>query len=431
MTAGSELEAQLPVPRRRWRGRVRALALDVSPLRRSPPYRRLWAGQLVSVIGAQLTLVAVPVQVYGITHSSFAVGLLGLAALLPLIVFGLYGGAIADSMDRRRVLLATQLVLAGSSVLLMLLAVSGSRAIWPLYAVVAIQGAGFAVDTPARRSIIPRLLPPELIPAANALSQVSFNVGLVAGPLLAGLLIGELGLGWAYALDAATYGASFAAAWTLPALRPEGGGRPAGWASVVEGLRFLASRRVLLMTFVVDINAMVFGMPRALFPALALERFHGGARTVGLLYSGVAIGALLGALFGGWFGRVRRQGRAVVLAIVVWGIAIAGFGLTRTLGLAVVLLAVAGAGDMVSAVFRTTILQTAAPDAMLGRLNGVFIVVVAGGPRLGDLEAGAVAALVSPQFSVVSGGLACIAGVVLLAALVPSFVRYDARDPTP
>lgn len=413
------------------RARARGLALDTSPLRLSRPYRNLLVGDAVSVIGTQVTTVAVPIQVYDQTGSAFAVGLVGLAGLLPLIAFGLYGGAVADAVDRRRLVLATTLGQAVLSTVLLAQAVAGLQWTWLLYLVVAGQSGLFALDSPARQAFVPRLLPVHLLPAANALRQVEFNIGVTAGPLLAGLLVGRFGFASAYGLDAVSFTASLWAVASLPAMSPAGGGRKAGLASVVEGLRFLATRPVLLLTFVVDLVAMVFAMPRALFPALAEQLYGGGPETAGALYSALAAGALLGALGGGWFGRVRRQGVAVLAAIVVWGVAIALFGLTDRLWLGLVLLAVAGAADMVSAVFRTAILQAAAPDEMRGRLGGVFIVVVAGGPRLGDARAGAGASLVGLQGSVVAGGVTCVALVLAIAAVVPRFRAYDARDPHP
>ena len=408
--------------------RLRSLAVDVTPLRESPEFRRLYLGDAVSTIGTQMTSIAVPIQVYEMTRSSLLVGLLGFASLVPLIVFGLIGGAIADSMDRRKLLVITTTLLAVVSGLLFVQAALDLRQLWLLYVLVFCQAALFAVDHPARRAVIPRLLPERQIPAATALSQVLFNFATVLGPLSAGALVGTLGFSWAYGIDAVSFAAAILAVLRLPSMSPEGGGTAAGLGSVMEGLRFLRTQPVVLMTFAVDINAMVFGMPRALFPALAEERFGGGPSAAGILYAAPALGALLGALLGGWFGRVQRQGLAVLVAVAAWGAAIVAFGLSTTMWLAVVFLALAGAADMVSAVFRNAILQVSTPDAMRGRLNGVFIAVVAGGPRLGDVEAGAVASVTSNQFSVVSGGFACIAGVVVLAALAPMFARYRAPD---
>jgi MFS family permease len=407
---------------------VRGALLDLTPLRVSPAYRRLVAGDAVSVIGTQVTVVAVPIQVYEQTRSAAAVGLVGLAGLLPLVVFGLYGGAVADAVDRRRLVLLTTLGQLLLSTVLVVQAVTdlGSTAL--LYAVVAGQAGLFAVDSPARQAFVPRLLPVELLPAANAVKQVEFNLGVTLGPLLAGLLVARFGYTSAYLLDAVSFAAVLLAVSGLPSMPPEGGGRRAGTASVLEGLAFLRTQPVLLMTFVVDIVAMVFAMPRALFPALADEVFGGGPQTAGALYSALAAGALLGAVFGGWLGRVHRQGLAVLVAIVGWGAAIVCFGLTSSLWLALVFLAAAGAADMVSAVFRTAILQAAAPDEMRGRLGGVFIVVVAGGPRLGDARAGGGAELVGLQGSVVAGGLAVVGLTAAIGAAVPRFRRYDVRD---
>ena len=411
--------------------RLRGATLDLTPLRESRPYRRLLLGDAVSVIGTQVTTVAVPIQVYDLTGSAAAVGLVGLAGLLPLIVFGLYGGAIADAVDRRSLVLLTTSGQAVLAVVLVVQAVLGLESVGLLYGVVAVQAALFAMDSPARQAFVPRLLPVRLLPAANALRQVEFNLGVTVGPLLAGVLVARYGYGAAYGLDALSFAAALVAVAGLPAMPPEGGGRRAGTASVLEGLAFLRTRQVLLMTFVVDLVAMVFAMPRALFPALAEQVFGGGAQTTGMLYSALAAGALLGALFSGWFGRVHRHGVAVLAAIAAWGASITLFGLTDVLALGLLCLAAAGASDMVSAVFRTAILQAAAPDEMRGRLGGVFIVVVAGGPRLGDVRAGGGAELVGLQGSTVAGGLAVLGITAAVAAGASRFRAYDARQPEP
>jgi MFS family permease len=420
-------------------GRFTGVIADVTPLRVSTNYRRLWIGTSVSVVGQQMTVVAVAIQVYAITRSSFDVGMIGAFALVPLIIFGLYGGAIADAVDRRRLILLTSIVLTLLSVVLYIQAVMSVESVALLYAVIALQSGFFAVNNPARSAIIPRLVGADLLPAANTLSQVTMNFGLTVGPLLGGVLIGTSGVQAAYAVDVLTYLVAVYAAWRLPALLPlvaDGGEAPsvrgrAGFASVAEGLRYLKTRTNLLMSFLVDIVAMVFGMPRALFPAVAVKFYGGGAGTVGLLSAAPAVGALIGALFSGRLPRIRWQGRAVLVAIVVWGLAIAAFGLTSTLWVGLAFLALAGAADMVSAVFRSTILQVATPDALRGRLQGVFLVVVAGGPRLGDVESGTVAALFGERVSIVSGGLICVAGIAVLTAAFPRFARYDARDPQP
>jgi MFS family permease len=410
---------------------VRRALLDLTPLRVSPAYRRLVAGDAVSVIGTQITIVAVPIQVYEQTRSAAAVGLLGLAGLLPLVVFGLYGGAVADAVDRRRLVVLTTFGQLLLSAVLVAQALAGVRWTALLYAVVACQAALFAVDHPARQAFLPRLLPVDLLPSANAIKQVEFNLGVTLGPLLAGVLVARYGYETAYLVDLVSFAGVLLAVRGLPPMPPEGGGRRAGTASVLEGLAFLRTQPVLLMTFIVDIVdivAMVFAMPRALFPALADEVFGGGPQTAGALYSALAAGALVGAVFGGWLGRVHRQGLAVLLAIVAWGLAVTAFGLTDSLPVALLFLAAAGASDMVSAVFRTAILQAAAPDEMRGRLGGVFIVVVAGGPRLGDARAGGGAELVGLQGSVVAGGLAVVGLTAAIGAAVPRFRRYDTRE---
>jgi hypothetical protein len=406
---------------------LRRMAIDLTPLRESPDYGRVLAGSAVSQFGEQMTVVAVPVQVYALTRSSLAVGMIGLAVLGPLILFGLAGGAIADAMDRRRLALITSAGMAVLSALLVVQAVAHLDQVWLLYVIVAVQAGLGAVDSPTKATFVPRLLPARSLPAAGALQGVTYNISTTGGPLVAGTVIAVGGLATAYLVDALSFGAALYAIARLGPMAPDGGGRRAGMTSVLEGLQFLRTRPVVLMTFLVDINAMVFGMPRALFPALAATVFAGGAPTVGLLYAAPAFGALLGALLSGWCGAVRRQGLGVLLAVAAWGVAITLFGLTRTLWVGVVLLAVAGAADMVSGIWRMAILQVCTPDELRGRLNGVSFVVVAGGPGLGDVESGMVAVLSTPTFAVLSGGLACVAGVGLLAALVPRFARYDAR----
>jgi MFS family permease len=404
--------------------RLRRIAADTTPLRESPEYRRLWLGQVVSVIGSQMTLVVVPLQVYALTRSNLAVGLLGLVTFVPIASLSLLGGAVADAVDRRRLLLLAEGGSLLCSVALTLQAAAGNTHVSVLYLLQFLAAATFAVSAPTRGAILPRLLRVELLPAANALGQIVFTIGVVIGPVLGGVLVDRVGYTWAYAIDSVTFAVPLLAIARLPALPPEGGGTRAGVASVVEGLRFLRGRPVLLGTFVVDINAMVFGMPRALFPGLAATTFGGGEDVAGLLYAAPAAGALLAALLSGWASGVAAQGRAVLVAVTVWGVAIAGFGLTSSLPLALLLLAVAGGADMVSAVFRSTILQAATPDALRGRLQGVHLAVVAGGPRLGDVEAGAMAALTTPRFSIVSGGVLCVVGVVVQALALPALGRY-------
>ncbi|WP_425583845.1 MFS transporter [Streptomyces rectiviolaceus] len=422
------VEPQGPVTKRR-------ILADLTPLRTSVDYRRLWAGNTISWIGQAMTALAVSLQVYDITHSSFSVGLVGLFSLVPLVVFGLYGGAIADTVDRRKLGLYSSLGSCGLSLALAAGAFAGFHHVWFLYSVVALQAVCAALNSPARSSMIPRLLPPEQLPAANALSSITTTGGTMLGPMLGGLIVGLWGYQAAYTVDAVAFSASLYAMWRLPAMRPEGAeaGAEEGVrrkrASVLEGLRFLATRPNLRMTFFTDMCAMVLAHPRALFPAVAVVWFGGDAKTVGLLVAAPAVGALLGAVFSGWLGRIRRHGLAILLAVAGWGTAIAVFGLTRNLWLGLFFLAVAGCADTISMVFRSTMLQAAVPDEMRGRLQGVFIVVVAGGPRLGDFVAGSVGDLASPGVAVVGGGVACVVAVGLLAVKWRRFARYDAKAP--
>jgi MFS family permease len=430
---------------------------DIEPLRVSADYRRLWFGFTVSQLGQQMTTIAVAIQVYALTRSNFAVGLLGLVVLVPMVVGGLYGGAIADVMDRKLLAIAASSGLAATSLILAIQAYADWRSRWLIYAMVALQGLFFAVNNPTRNAMIPRLLPAEHITAANALAQLSFQLSLTIGPLLGGVLIGWLGLAAAYTVDVVSFLAALYALIRLPSMAPlrveaaeavsatavpQAADDPpdakallvrprAGLASVLEGLRFLRTRTNVLMTFLTDLCAMVFAMPRVLFPALAANVYGGGSRTVGLLAASIGFGAVIAAFFSGWTSRVRRQGLAVVLAVSAWGIGIAAFGLSPWLWLAVGCLAAAGAADLVSAVYRNTILQVATPDELRGRLQGVFIVVVAGGPRLGDFVAGSVASLRSEKFAAVMGGLLCVSLVWVLAARYRGFLRYDARHPEP
>jgi MFS family permease len=405
---------------------LRRLAIDARPLRH-PAYRRLFLGNGVSFVGFQVTAVAVPVQVFDISRSSFWVGMVGLVGLVPLVLFGLWGGAVADAVDRRLLLLVSSSAMFAVTLALFAQAVLGLRSLALILGLVGLQSAAFAVSSPTRNAIIPRLLERELVPAANTLSFTMSNVGMVLGPLLAGVVIARGGgFPAAYAIDAVLFTVALYAALRLPSLPPLAveTSRP-GLRSVVDGLRFITGQPVLLMSFAVDIVAMVFAMPRALFPEVAETRF-GGEEAVGWLFAAIAVGGVLGGLSSGWIGRVRRQGVALTAAVVGWGVAVALSGLAGSLWLAVVLLAVAGAADLISAVFRQTILQVYAPDEMRGRLQGVFVVVVAGGPRLGDLRAGATAAVAGATFSWVAGGIACIVLVLIAVALVPAFRNYDA-----
>ncbi|MEW1850863.1 MFS transporter [Streptomyces albidoflavus] len=410
--------------------RKRLLA-DLTPLRTSADFRRLWIGNTISWVGQGMTALAISLQVYDLTRSSFSVGLVGLFSLVPLVVFGLYGGAIADTVDRRLLGLASS---TGSWLLAVALAVAafaGFHQVWFLYAVVALQAVCAALNSPARTSMIPRLLPAEQLPAANALNSMTTTFGTMTGPMLGGALVGLWGYQAAYLIDAVAFTAALYAMWRLPAMRPQREEGSRGRASVLDGLRFLATRPNIRMTFFTDLCAMVLAHPRALFPAVAVVWYGGDAKTAGLLVAAPAVGALLGSVFSGWLGRVHRHGVAILLAVGGWGLAVAVFGLTRNLWLGLLFLALAGAADAISMVFRSTMLQAATPDAMRGRLQGVFIVVVAGGPRLGDFLAGSVGDLASPTVAVTGGGLLCVLAVTALGLRWRDFARYDARDPQP
>nr|WSW45977.1 MFS transporter [Streptomyces sp. NBC_01001] len=417
-----------PTPTTPTRRATRIFA-DLTPLRTSPDYRRLWVGGTISWMGQAMTALAISLQVYDITRSSFSVGLVGLFSLVPLVVFGLYGGAIADTVDRRKLGLYSSLGLTALSVALAGAALLDYHRVWLLYTVVALQALCGALNGPARSAMIPRLLPAEQLPAANALNSVTMTSGTMIGPVLGGLIVGWWGYQAAYLVDAVTFCAALYAMWRLPAMLPEREGGKRGRASVLDGLRFLGTRPNIRMTFFSDMAAMVLAQPKALFPAIAVLWYGGDAKTVGLLVAAPAVGALLGGLFSGWQGRIRRHGLAILISVAAWGLAIAVFGLTRNLWLGLFFLALAGCADTISMVFRSTMMQAATPDEMRGRLQGVFIVVVAGGPRLGDFLAGTVADRTSPTMAITGGGLGCVLVLLLLALRWRGFARYDARSP--
>jgi MFS family permease len=413
----------------RWLSGVRRhLVIDVTPLRRSRDLRYLITGQLISELGSQLTTVAVPYQVYLLTHSSLDVGLVSLAQLVPLIAGSLLGGSLADVIDRRRLLLVTQVLMAGSIAGLAINTDLGPS-LWPLFVLPAFAQGFSALGDAGRSAMLPNLVRRSEVSTANAMFQVLFQVGTVVGPAIAGLLLAGAGVRFVYWLDVAGLGTATVAVFLLSPQRPAAGAstHPPGLRSIWEGLSFVRGRQEIQGAYLLDISAMVFGMPRALFPALATTAFGGGARTLGFLYAAPGAGALIGALTTGWVGRVQRQGRAVIIAVLVWGGAITCFGLVHSLPLALLLLAVAGCADVISAVFRSTIIQLAVPDALRGRLMGLQVAVVTGGPRVGDVESGAVAAAFGDTTSVVSGGLACIVGALLLARALPGFRHQRAR----
>jgi MFS family permease len=409
-------------------GRVspRRFFIDITPLRQSIQFRWLFGGLSLSWMGRQLTVVAVPYQVFELTGSTFLVGLLGVAQLIPLLLTSVIGGALVDSVDRRRLLVVAQLASLGTAAGLAINASLEEPLVWLIFLLSAINAGFSAIDSPARSASLPTMVGMRLLPASLAITQTVANVAKTLGPAVGGLLIAQTSLTLTYSLEATAFLVSALLMFRVGRLTPEGGGQRFGWESIKEGYRFLMERRLLQANFVIDLNAMIFGMPQALFPVIGTEVLGGDASTVGLLYAAPGAGALLGAMTSGWVGAIRRQGRAVIVAVVVWGAAIAVFGLATSVWLAVALLALAGAADVISAVFRTTILQLAVPDRLRGRLSSVQIAVVAGGPRLGDFEAGAVAAVTSPQFSVVSGGVLCVLGALFIARKVPEYDRYEA-----
>lgn len=420
------------------------LLADLTPLRESPDFRRLWLGSAVSAVGSQLTLVAVSLEIYRLTQDSFYVGLLGIFALVPLVIGGLLGGSIADAHDRRRVALLASMVLWFTTGLIAAQSWLGLGNVWVLYLLVALQSGAQAINQPARSAIIPMLIRKELLPAANALSLMSIGLSMTAGPLLAGVLVATVGFGWTYTVDFVSFTFVLWAVYRLPAMPPVGSSSKAGLRSVVEGFRFLGTRPNLRMTFIIDLIAMILAQPRALMPAIGAVMIGGGESTVGILLASTAVGALLAGLFSGPLGGVRKQGDAVVFSVMGWGASIAGFGLvvllagrspdgavTLWLLPAALCCVLAGVTDSVSSVFRNTILQSATPDHLRGRLQGVFIVVVAGGPRVGDLLAGGGTKILSEGWVLMLGGLLCIVGAWVAAKVQPGFRQYDARNPVP
>jgi MFS family permease len=406
---------------------LRRLAIDLGPLRRYPAFRRLFVGQTVSAFGSEVAAVAAPIQLFDLTHSTLQVGLLSLCELFPLLTLTIVGGAIADAVDRRKLLLVTEVLLA---IVALAFAVNASLAhpkVWALYVLVTLAMSIFSLGVAGLNTVIPRLVGPDELAAANAIENVYGSSTNVAGPALGGALIALLNYRGAYLLDAGTFVASLWSVWRLPPLSPAHDAQRPSLRTIAEGFRFVRRKKVLLGMFLVDSNAMVFGMPRALFPALAFGRFHGGSGIAGLLYAAPYAGALISSLLSGWIGHVRRQGLIVAIAAALWGAAIVAFGFATSLWLALLFLAAAGAADNVSAVLRGTILWTVTPDHIRGRVSGIEFAQVAATPALGNVEAGVLASLTSIRFSVVSGGLACVVGTFLVALAVPAFIRYDAR----
>ena len=408
---------------------------DTRPLR-NPHFRRLWLANIVTVVGAQLTVVAVPAQIYAQTGSSAYVGLTGVFGLVPLVVFGLWGGALADVVDRRTLLVITTCGMIATSSLFWLQAWSGGTNVWLLLSLFSVQQAFFAVNQPTRSAVLPRLLPLPFLPAANSLNMTVMQAGAIGGPLIAGALIPVFGYSWLYLIDTISLVPTLGAVLALPALPIEGTTGSLGFSAVLDGLKYLRGHPVLMMSFVVDIIAMVFGMPRALFPEIAHLDFggpEGGGMAFALLFAGIPLGAVLGGVFSGWVSRVERHGLAVIASILVWGAAMLGFGLAvgladrwrlPMLAVAVLMLVVGGAADMASAAFRVSMLQSAASDDVRGRLQGVFTVVVVGGPRIADVAHGAVAVSIGAAATAAGGGALVIVGTVLAVVAFPAFIRY-------
>ncbi|MGE3289212.1 MAG: MFS transporter [Pseudonocardia sp.] len=414
------------------RARLRGLVADTRPLR-TPAYRRLWLAGIVTLVGAQLSVVAVPTQIYQLTGSSAYVGLTGVFGLVPLLVFGLWGGAVADALDRRIVLLISGAGIGLASLTLWITSATGFGGVWTVLGLFALQSALLAVNQPARSAVIPRLLPAEQVPSANALNMTVAQIGAVAGPLLAGVLIPVVGLATLYLLDAIALLATLWAVWRLPPVPPQRGDGPprAGLREVVAGFRYAAMHKVLLVSFLIDVIAMGAGMPRVVFPEMAHTVFGDppeGGPALGLLFAAIPIGMVLAGLFSGWLHGVARQGVAVTVAICVWGLAIAAFGLAGSLWLAVAFLAIGGAADLVSSVYRSSMLQTVATDEMRGRMQGVFLVVVAGGPRLADLWHGPAAAAFGPGAAATAGGIAVVVLAIAVVVAFPAFWRFRAAN---
>jgi MFS family permease len=408
-------------------GLFRRLVIDLGPLKRYPAFRRLFVGQTISTFGSEVAAVAAPFQLYQLTHSTLQVGLLSLCELFPLLTLTIVGGAIADAVDRRRMLLVTEVLLALVALGFAFNASLAEPRVWAIYVLVTLAMSFFSLGVAGMNTVIPRLVEPHELATANAIENVYGSTTNVAGPALGGALIAVLGLKGAYLLDAGTFVASLWSVWRLPPLPVALGAERPSWETIKEGFRFVRRKKVLLGMFLVDSNAMVFGMPRALFPALAINRFGGGAGALGLMYAAPYAGALVSSLLSGWIGHVRRQGLIVAVAAALWGVAITAFGFADTFWLALLMLAAAGAADNVSAVLRGTILWTVTPDELRGRVSGIEFAQVAATPALGNVESGLVASLTSLRFSIVSGGLLCVAGSVLIALAVPAFTSYDAR----
>ncbi len=404
--------------------------VDITPLRKYPQFRRLWIGYVISLLGSQITVVASAYQIYSLTHSNVDVGLISLAQLGPALLGSLLGGPLADAMDRRRLLLCTQSGMAISSVCLALNATSHHPMIWVIFVTAAFSAGFNGCDSPTRMALMINLVDSESLAAANSIRQLLQQLSYIVGPAFAGLLLAVFGLTTAYWVDVATFGAAVVALLSVSPVPPVDGGRKFGLSSVVEGFQFLKGKRAIQGCYVADLNATILGMPTALFPAIALTKFHGGTHVLGLLYAAPNIGSFTMALFSGWTSKVIHQGRAVLISIALWGFAIVAFGYSPNLVLAVIFIACAGAADVISAVFRNLIIQREAPNQLRGRLSAIQISVINAGPRIGNVEAGTVAGLAGVTTSVVTGGFGCVLGVLMMAKFMPDFLHYRG-DQTP
>jgi len=400
-------------------------AIDFGPLRRRRDFRLLFIGQAVSLFGSEITFVALPYQAYHLTGSSLVVGLLGLAELVPLLGAAFIGGALADAFDRRRMMQLTELSFALASLVLVANALLPHPHVWVLFAVSVVQATLSGLQRPSLDALTPRLVERGELMAAGALTSFRMTLGGIAGPALGGVLLATVGLATTYAVDTATFVVSLAALRMMRAVPPPPEAEPPSLRRIAEGLRYAGSRQELMGTYIVDIVAMFFGMPMALFPAAATHL--GGPGVLGLLYAAPAVGSLLATVTSGWTAHVHRHGAAVCVAAAVWGAGIVVFGLAPGLGLALAGLVLAGAADMISGIFRTVIWNQTIPDHLRGRLAGIEQVSYSTGPLLGNVESGVVASLASLRAAIVSGGVLCIAGVAVAALALPAFWRYDAR----
>lgn len=427
LTPDPVASAKSPQSEMSWARRAAgALAIDLTPLRVSREYRLLYTAQSITFFGSMMTFVVLPVQMYELTGSTLAVGMLGVVEFLPILIMAFVGGALADSIDRRLMVRATEMLLAIGSLLLVFNSLFAQPRAWVLYLCAALFAALNGLQRPSLDALVPRLVAPELIPAAAALNSLRGSVGMIGGPAVGGVLVAAIGPAATYAIDFTTFAVALLIFWRMKAVPPPVGADSPSVRSVVEGLRYAWSRPELMGTYLVDINAMFFGMPMALFPAIA-ERL-GAKGSVGLLYAAPAFGALCVSLTSGWAKRVNRHGAAVAIAASLWGAAIVAFGLAGSLHYALMFLTLAGAADMVSGLFRSTIWNQTIPDHLRGRLAGIEMISYMTGPLLGNAEAGLAARFFGLRASVVSGGLFCIAGTGLLALLLPGFIRYDGRE---